>query len=140
MNNELLNFGIKSRVQRRIVESVDKQWREIQEEIRDMRIVLEMYGKREWDYGHLAREVLVSTAASTSVLALAFTEQGLLPAKSNYFLVSGSQEYTGEIRSTQLFLSGVSGTSTYSLLAGLTTIPARMMLPITGSNGYPGVG
>ena len=59
MNNELLDFGIKRRVQRRIVESVDKQWREIQEEIRDMRIVLEMYGKREWDYGHLAREVLV---------------------------------------------------------------------------------
>jgi len=96
---------------------------------------------KQIDFDYVTRFITIrNTAASTSVLALAFTEQGLLPAKSNYFLVSGSQEYTGEIRSTQLFLSGVSGTSTYSLLAGLTTIPARMMLPITGSNGYPGVG
>lgn len=96
---------------------------------------------KQIEFDYVTRFITVRNLGTTgSVLALAFTEQGLLPAKSNYFIISGSQEYTGELRSTRLFLSGVAGTSPYSLLAGLTTIPARMMLPITGSNGYPGVG
>lgn len=41
-----------------IIASVESDWMSIEKQLADMRTALEMYAKREWDYGHLAREIL----------------------------------------------------------------------------------
>lgn len=82
-----------------------------------------------------------NTGATSTVLAVGFTEAGLLPANSNYFVLSGSESFSGELRTDRLFVSGSSGASVpFTLVAGLTFIPSRMLTPITGSNGFAGVG
>jgi hypothetical protein len=93
------------------------------------------------DFGYVSRFITIkNTGASTSVLSVAFTENGLKTSNSNYFYLSGSENYTGEIRTSKIFLSGTAGAPLFSVIAGLTTIPVAYMTPITGSNGYPGVG
>ena len=82
-----------------------------------------------------------NTGASSTVLAVGFTQAGLLPANSNYFVLSGSESFSGEFRMDRIFLSGSSGaTVPFTVVAGLTFIPSRMLTPITGSNGFSGVG
>lgn len=81
-----------------------------------------------------------NTAASTSVIAIAFTQSGLLPVNSNFLVLSGGQTFSQDIRTSELFVSGVAGTTTFGLLAGLTNIPVKNFLTVTGSNGYLGVG
>jgi len=73
-------------------------------------------------------------------MAVAFTENGLKPVNSNYFVLSGSESFSGELRTDKIYISGSAGTSTFTLVAGLTFIPSRMLTPITGSNGFSGVG
>jgi|LakMenE18May11ns_1017448.scaffolds.fasta_scaffold9922643_3 hypothetical protein len=78
---------------------------------------------------------------SANVLTFGFTSTGLGSAPSNFFKLSGSQSYSGEIRTDRLFISGAVGASTeFQILAGLTSVPARNFLVITSSNGYTGVG
>lgn len=79
-------------------------------------------------------------SASTSVINVAFTQAGLTAANSNYFPLSGSESFSAEIRTDRIFLSGAVGTSNFSVVAGLTPIPARNFLVITASNGFSGVG
>jgi hypothetical protein len=82
-----------------------------------------------------------NTGASTNVIAVGFTQNGLLPENSNYFTLSGSEAFSGEIRTSALFVSGAVGASTsYSLVAGLTNIPVSNFLTVTASNGFGGVG
>jgi hypothetical protein len=81
-----------------------------------------------------------NTAASSNVIAVAFTQNGLLPANSNFLILSGGQSLSQDVRTSALFISGAAGTSTFSFLAGLTNIPVKNFLTITGSNGYNGVG
>jgi hypothetical protein len=83
---------------------------------------------------------LRNSSASTSVMAVAFTENGFKIANSNYFVLSGSESYTGEIRTDRIFLSGSVGTSNFSLIAGLTCVPAKSFQVITSSSGFSGVG
>lgn len=83
---------------------------------------------------------LKNVSASTSVLAVAFTENGLKASNSNYFLLSGSESFSGEFKTDRLFLSGVAGTSNFNLIAGLTNIPKQNFQVITASNGFNGVG
>jgi hypothetical protein len=77
---------------------------------------------------------------STSVLSVGFTENGLKPTNSNYFFLSGSEAFSGELRTTGLYLSGSAGTALFTIIAGLTAIPSKNSIIITGSNGFPGVG
>lgn len=82
-----------------------------------------------------------NTSTSTNTIAVAFTRAGLTPSNSNYFILSGSESFSGELRMDRIFISGSSGAvNSFSLLAGLTFIPSRMLTPITGSNGFEGVG
>jgi hypothetical protein len=84
---------------------------------------------------------LKNTSASSNVISVGFTRQGLTAANSNYFILSGSDSFSGELRTDRIFISGSAGaTSTFTLLAGLTFIPSKMLTPITGSNGFSGVG
>lgn len=81
-----------------------------------------------------------NTAAATNVIAVAFTQNGLLPANSNFLILSGGQSLSQDVRTSALFISGAAGSATFSLMAGLTNIPVKNFLTVTGSNGYTGVG
>ncbi len=83
---------------------------------------------------------LKNTSASTSVIAIGFTVNGFKAANSNYFVLSGSESFSGEIRTDRVFLSGSAGSSNFFLVAGLTNIPVKNFQVITASNGFSGVG
>jgi hypothetical protein len=93
------------------------------------------------DFGYVSRFITIkNTSPSTSVLSIAFTENGLKSQNSNYFFLSGSEAFSGELRATGLYLSGSAGTSNFSIVAGLTAISSKNSLTLTGSNGFTGVG
>ena len=72
-------------------------------------------------------------------LALAFTENGL--RTGNYITLDQGVAVDQEIRTSVLFISGSSGTTIdYQIFCGLTTIPTKNFLTLTGSNGHLGVG
>ena len=78
---------------------------------------------------------------SANVIAVGFTSTGLGTGPSNFFKLSGSQSYSGELRTDRLFISGSVGASTeFQIVAGLTAVPARNFLVITASSGFTGVG
>lgn len=81
-----------------------------------------------------------NNSASSSVLALGFTQNGLTAANSNFFVISGSQNLTVELRVDRIFISGSAGISNFSVLAGVTNIPVANFLTVTGSNNFAGVG
>ena len=83
---------------------------------------------------------LKNVSSTASVMAVSFTENGLKASNSNYFVLSGSESFSGEFKTDRLFLSGVAGTSSFNLIAGLTNIPKQNFLVITASNGFNGVG
>jgi hypothetical protein len=97
---------------------------------------------KEINFNGVTRFITIkNTSVSTSVLAVAFTENGLKTANSNYFILSGSEVFSGELRTDRIFVSGSSGaTITFNIVAGLTTIPTKNFLLVTGSNGFGGVG
>lgn len=96
---------------------------------------------KEINFNQVTRFItLKNTAASTTVLAVGFTMNGLKSANSNYFFLSGSESFSAELRTNKIFLSGSAGTSNFTLVAGLTFIPGVSHLVITGSNGFGGVG
>ena len=77
---------------------------------------------------------------STDAIAVGFTENGILRT-GNYITLNQNESVNESIRTTVLYISCSSGTNVnYQLFCGLTTIPARNFLPLTGSNGHPGVG
>lgn len=81
-----------------------------------------------------------NNGATTSVVSIAFTENGLKTANSNFFVLSGSETFTAEIRTDRIFISGSEGSSNVSILAGLTQVPVKNFYTITGSNGFGSVG
>jgi hypothetical protein len=92
-------------------------------------------------FSNVTRFVKVkNNSASSSVLAVGFTQNGFLPANSNFFVLSGTQEFNAEIKTDRLFISGVAGTSNYSVLAGLTIVLPRDFQLITGSANFSAVG
>lgn len=97
---------------------------------------------REITFPQITRFITIkNVGASSTVLAVGFTAAGMSAANSNYFVLSGSESFSGELRSDRIFVSGSAGaTVPFTLVAGLTFIPSRMLTPITGSNGFGGVG
>jgi hypothetical protein len=74
-----------------------------------------------------------------SSIALGFTQNGF--ASGNYFPITGSETFSAEIRTDRVFISGSVGSlTTFSIVAGLTSIPAKSFLVLTSSNGFNGVG
>lgn len=96
---------------------------------------------KEYDFDFVTRFFTVKNKTAGATLAVAFTQRGLASGVSNYFTVNGGESYTGEFRTSSLFLSGSAGaTLDFELVVGLTNIPVKNFLTITGSNGYSGVG
>lgn len=84
--------------------------------------------------------VIKNTGAPSSAIAVGFTENGLKPVNSNYFLLSGSESFAADLRVDRIFLSGNIGASTYAVVAGLTGLSSSRFLLVTASNGFNGVG
>jgi len=96
---------------------------------------------KSYNFEFVTKSIFVqNTAASSTVLAVAFTQNGLLPSRSNFLILSGGQSFSQDVRTSALFISGSAGSPTFSMLAGLTNIPVKNFLTVTGSNGYTGVG
>jgi hypothetical protein len=95
---------------------------------------------KQIEFGHVTRFVTIKNNSPSTVLSVGFTENGLKSQNSNYFFLSGSESFSAEIRVDRVFLSGSSGASNFTVLAGMTTIPVSNFLLVTGSNGYIGVG
>lgn len=97
---------------------------------------------KEINFNGVTRFITIkNTSPSSTVLAVSFTENGLKSANSNYFVLSGSEAFSGELRTDRIFVSGSSGASVaFNVVAGLTTVPVKNFLLITGSNGFGGVG
>ena len=96
---------------------------------------------KEIIFGSVTRFFTVkNNGVSANVIAVGFTERGLQTVPSNYFVLSGTESFSGELRVDRLFVSGVSGASTFSIIAGLTPITTGSFTRVTGSNGFLGVG
>jgi len=97
---------------------------------------------KEINFNGVTRFITIkNTGASTTVLAVGFTENGFKATNSNYFVLSGSEAFSGELRTDRIFVSGSAGSSVpFNIVAGLTTIPTKNFLPVTASNGFGGVG
>jgi hypothetical protein len=95
---------------------------------------------KQISFGNVTRFITFSnTGQASQVIAFAFTENAFKVANSNYFILSGAKDYTADIRTDRIYVSGVTPGS-FTVVAGLTSIPVSNFLTITGSNGYLGVG
>lgn len=95
---------------------------------------------KEIRFEHVTKFLTVKNNSPSTVLSVAFTKNGFKAQNSNYFFLSGSEAFSGELRVDRLFVSGSSGSPRFSVVAGVTTIDPRNFLLVTGSNGHSGVG
>lgn len=96
----------------------------------------------EFQFGNVTRFFAIqNNSVTSSVIAVAFTQNGLTAANANFIPISGSQIRQFEIRTDRIFISGSAGASTnFTILAGLTSILPTRFLTVTASNGYQAVG
>jgi hypothetical protein len=94
------------------------------------------------DFPQATKFVIVqNTGATNTAIAVGFTQNGLTTANSNFFILSGTNSFSAELRVDRLFISGAVGaTVPYTVIAGLTPIQRKDFLTVTGSNGFSGVG
>lgn len=97
----------------------------------------------KYEFSYVTKFINVVNRGSnvTDKIALAFTENGFKPSVSNFMILDQGDTIREEIRTTVLFISCSAGTNIdYQIFCGLTNIPAKNFLTLTGSNGHPGVG
>ena len=94
------------------------------------------------DFPQATKFVIVqNTGATNTAIAVGFTQNGLKTTNSNYFILSGTNSFTADIRVDRLFISGAVGTTVpYTVIAGLTSVQRKDFLVVTASNGFSGVG
>lgn len=95
------------------------------------------------DFPQATKFVIVQNtgAAASTAIAVGFTQNGLKTANSNFFILSGTNSFSAELRVDRLFISGAVGaTVPFTVIAGLTPIQRKDFLTVTGSNGFSGVG
>ncbi len=86
----------------------------------------------------------LSGSAGGGSLSFGFTRNGVKNS-SNKYVLGAQQQITLELRVKSLFLQGETGTPSFSVCAGLTTIDARNMPQLSGTldgggAGWSGVG
>lgn len=82
-----------------------------------------------------------NSAVAGNVISVGFTQNGMVPGNSNFFVLSGSESFSAEVRTSRIYISGTNGASVpFSVVAGLTGIPVSNFLLVTSSNGFDGVG
>lgn len=95
-----------------------------------------------YDFPYVTRfiDVVNRGAMATDKIALGFTENGITKS-GNFVTLDQGASVNEEIRTTMLFISCSAGTNVdYQLFCGLTTIPQKNFLTLSGSNGHEGVG
>lgn len=88
-------------------------------------------------------QVFNTDGTLTDTLRVGFTENGVkATTNANYMVLAGGQSTDRlEVRCTSLWFRQHGGATSFSVVAGLTNIPAAGDFPeITGSNGFTGVG
>jgi hypothetical protein len=96
---------------------------------------------KEYDFPFVTKSVFVqNTSNSSTTIAISFTQNGLSPANANFITLDKGETFSQDVRTSKLFVSGASGSASYQLFVGLTNIPVKNFLTVTGSNGYAGVG
>jgi hypothetical protein len=97
--------------------------------------------KYEFPYVTKFINIVNRGSLASDKIALAFTERGLQSTVANYITLDQGDTVHEEIRTTVLFISCSAGSSVdYQIFCGLTNIPSKNFLTLTGSNGHPGVG
>lgn len=77
---------------------------------------------------------------ATDAICVGVTYNGVVNT-GNYVTLDRGMTVNEEIRTVTLIVSCSAGTNVnYQVFCGLTNIPARNFLPLTGSNGHSGVG
>jgi hypothetical protein len=97
-------------------------------------------GINEHNFDTVTKSITLKNNSADTAIAVSFTLNGLKPDKGNYFVLSGTESYSGDIRTSKIFVSGAVGNASYQMLVGLTNIPISNFLILTESNGYNGVG
>lgn len=94
------------------------------------------------DFPQATKFVIVqNTGATNTAVAVGFTQNGLKTVNSNYFILSGTNSFSADLRLDRLFISGAVGTGTpFTVIAGLTPIQRKDFLVVTASSGFSGVG
>lgn len=95
-----------------------------------------------YEFPYVTRFVDIANrgAGASDAICVGFTYNGVVNT-GNYVTLDRGMTVNEEIRTTLLVVSCSAGTSVdYQIFCGLTTIPARNFLSLTGSNGHPGVG
>jgi len=91
------------------------------------------------DFPKVTRFITIANRdTTTNTLSFGFTFNGIRFTNNKYVLNAG-QSVTLELRVKSLWIQGESGTPNYSVLAGLTTVDAKDMPELTGSQ-WTGVG
>ncbi len=97
--------------------------------------------KYEFPYVTRFINIVNRGAMANDKIALAFTERGLQSTVANYITLDQGDTVHEEIRTTALFISCSAGSTVdYQVFCGLTNIPSKNFLILTGSNGHSGVG
>ena len=87
------------------------------------------------DFAFVTKNVVIDVTGSAP-LRVGFTYNGVNGVvDNNYFIVRPNTTIEFEVRVKSVFVRADSGTTGFSLLAGLTTIPAKQMPTLTGSIG-----
>jgi hypothetical protein len=84
---------------------------------------------------------VVNRGTGGDEICIAFTSRGFEPTVGNFITLDHSVAVSHEVRTTELYVSCSASTNVvYQIFCGLTTIPAKNFLVLTGSNGHEGVG
>lgn len=88
---------------------------------------------RRIDFDYVTRDITIDNGGGSS-LRVGFSHNGVNgTGGDNYFLVRANTTVRFEVRVKHLFCRADTGTASYSVLAGCTTIPAKQMPHLSGS-------
>lgn len=93
-----------------------------------------------YKFYRVTRFITVVNASTTNDLKVGFTKNGI-SGSSNFVIVPAGQQLNEELKLIELHIQGTgSGTTEYSVLAGITGCNPRQYPVLTGSVGFEGVG
>jgi hypothetical protein len=92
-------------------------------------------GLVQYTFPQVSMFIIVKNISGANI-KVGFTQNGV--NGTNYFSLAQSEAFSGDFRTTSLFVSG-SGNSV-NVVAGMTMIQTRNFPTLTASNGFQGVG
>lgn len=96
---------------------------------------------KSYEFSSVTKSLFVQNLSGAgNTLALSFTANGLKAVNSNFITIGPGQSFSQDVRTSVVFVSASLGIPNFQIFAGLTNIPVKNFLTVTGSNGYSGVG